>query len=128
VPGYPASHGCIRLPFSFAPKLFQMTAVGGNVLVANDQLAPKPIEHPNLFQPLPAPVRLAWAHTSEDRLTDAPPGYVSLSLVVAEDADRPLTTAETTTSSAAQTPIKVALRSGGNDVDASISSAPRASW
>ncbi len=25
VPGYPASHGCIRLPFSFAPKLFQMT-------------------------------------------------------------------------------------------------------
>jgi uncharacterized protein YjbI with pentapeptide repeats/lipoprotein-anchoring transpeptidase ErfK/SrfK len=29
VPGYPASHGCIRLPFSFAPKLFQMTAVGG---------------------------------------------------------------------------------------------------
>jgi lipoprotein-anchoring transpeptidase ErfK/SrfK len=36
VPGYPASHGCIRLPFSFAPKLFQMTAVGGNVLVAND--------------------------------------------------------------------------------------------
>ena len=23
VPGYPASHGCIRLPFSFAPKLFK---------------------------------------------------------------------------------------------------------
>ena len=23
VPGYPASHGCIRLPYSFAPKLFR---------------------------------------------------------------------------------------------------------
>ena len=103
VPGYPASHGCIRLPFSFAPKLFQMTAVGGNVLVANDQLAPKPIEHPNLFQPLPAPVRLALAHTSEDRLNDAleaAPGYVSLSLVVARDADAPMTTAEMANSTA----------------------------
>ena len=28
VPGYPASHGCIRLPFSFAPKLFKITTVG----------------------------------------------------------------------------------------------------
>ncbi|HEX6831545.1 MAG TPA: pentapeptide repeat-containing protein [Methyloceanibacter sp.] len=111
VPGYPASHGCIRLPFSFAPKLFQMTAVGGNVLVANDQLAPKPIEHPNLFQPLPAPVRLALAHTSEDRLNDAleaAPGYVSLSLVVARDADAPMTMAEMTTSTAAQAPVAAA--------------------
>ena len=53
VPGYPASHGCIRLPFSFAPKLFQMTSVGENVVVARDRLVPKLIEHPNLFQPLP---------------------------------------------------------------------------
>ena len=111
VPGYPASHGCIRLPFSFAPKLFQMTAVGGNVLVANGELAPKPIEHPNLFQPLPAPVRLALAHTSEDRLNDAfepAPGYVSLSLVVARDADSPMTTAEMATSTAAQAPVAAA--------------------
>ena len=111
VPGYPASHGCIRLPFSFAPKLFQITAVGGNVLVANDQLSPKPIDHPNLFQPLPAPVRLALAHTSEDRLNDAlkaAPGYVSLSLVVASDADAPMTTAEMTTSTGAQAPVAAA--------------------
>jgi peptidoglycan hydrolase-like protein with peptidoglycan-binding domain len=55
VPGYPASHGCIRLPFSFAPKLFQITTVGDNVVVTRDRLAPQPIEHPNLFQPLPPP-------------------------------------------------------------------------
>lgn len=55
VPGYPASHGCIRLPFSFAPKLFQITTVGDNVVVSRDQLAPQLIEHPALFQPLPPP-------------------------------------------------------------------------
>jgi lipoprotein-anchoring transpeptidase ErfK/SrfK/peptidoglycan hydrolase-like protein with peptidoglycan-binding domain len=58
VPGYPASHGCIRLPFSFAPKLFQMTNVGETVVVAKDRLVPKLIEHPNLFQP-PAAVASA---------------------------------------------------------------------
>jgi hypothetical protein len=70
---------------------------------------------------------LASAHTSEDLLNDSSvsaPGYVSLSLVVAKDAELPLTTTEATNSSAAQTPIEVALRSGGNDADASVSSAP----
>ena len=55
VPGYPASHGCIRLPFSFAPKLFKITTVGDNVIVARDRPVPKLIEHPALFQPLPPP-------------------------------------------------------------------------
>jgi hypothetical protein len=55
VPGYPASHGCIRLPFSFAPKLFGITEVGGHVVVARDSLAPQIIEHQALFQPLPPP-------------------------------------------------------------------------
>ncbi len=55
VPGYPASHGCIRLPFSFAPKLFKITTKGDNVIVARDRLAPQLIEHPVLFQPLPPP-------------------------------------------------------------------------
>ena len=47
VPGYPASHGCIRLPLAFAPKLFDHQ-VGDNVVVAGNQTAPKLIEHPNL--------------------------------------------------------------------------------
>ena len=55
VPGYPASHGCIRLPYSFAPKLFDMTTVGAHVVVARGKIAPKPIEHATLFQPLPPP-------------------------------------------------------------------------
>ena len=55
VPGYPASHGCIRLPFSFAPKLFGVTTVGEHVVVARDSVAPEIIEHETLFQPLPPP-------------------------------------------------------------------------
>src|SRR5680860_921716 len=56
VPGYPASHGCIRLPYSFAPKLFSMTDVGGQVVIARSMVAPKLIEHAALFQPLPPPM------------------------------------------------------------------------
>ena len=33
VPGYPASHGCIRLPRSFAKKLYRMTDYGTKVTV-----------------------------------------------------------------------------------------------
>jgi hypothetical protein len=51
VPGYPASHGCIRLPFSFAPTLFKITTGGENVVVAYDPTKPRFIEHTALFQP-----------------------------------------------------------------------------
>lgn len=35
LPGYPASHGCIRLPAQFAAKLFAVTTVGTPVLVGD---------------------------------------------------------------------------------------------
>ncbi|HEX8215325.1 MAG TPA: L,D-transpeptidase family protein [Allosphingosinicella sp.] len=34
IPGYPASHGCIRLPAKFAQKLYEVTELGGFVFVA----------------------------------------------------------------------------------------------
>jgi len=55
VPGYPASHGCIRLTYAFAPKFFQMSSVGDNVITSRGRPKPTPIEHGALFQPLPAP-------------------------------------------------------------------------
>ena len=58
VPGYPASHGCIRLPLAFAPKLYSITRVGDNVVVAGNQTAPELLEHPNLFQLSPFGPRL----------------------------------------------------------------------
>jgi hypothetical protein len=35
LPGYPASHGCIRLPFDFSQLLFAATAKGGTVVVGD---------------------------------------------------------------------------------------------
>jgi len=32
-PGYPASHGCVRLPLKFAEKLFGMTKIGTKVII-----------------------------------------------------------------------------------------------
>jgi peptidoglycan hydrolase-like protein with peptidoglycan-binding domain len=55
VPGYPASHGCIRLTYAFAPKFFEMSSVGDNVIVSRGRPKPTPIEHSALFQPLPPP-------------------------------------------------------------------------
>jgi hypothetical protein len=34
LPGYPASHGCVRLPIEFAKKLFEVTPMGGTVVIA----------------------------------------------------------------------------------------------
>jgi hypothetical protein len=63
VPGYPASHGCIRLSFSFAPKLFEITTRGENVVVAHDRPTPMFVEHPVLFQPMPPAPADAETHT-----------------------------------------------------------------
>ncbi|MGE5208119.1 MAG: L,D-transpeptidase [Alphaproteobacteria bacterium] len=35
LPGYPASHGCIRLPYDFSQLLFKATAKGGTVVVGD---------------------------------------------------------------------------------------------
>ena len=51
VPDYPASHGCIRVPFSFAPKLFEITGGGENVIVSAERAVPKIVEHTALFHP-----------------------------------------------------------------------------
>lgn len=34
LPGFPASHGCVRLPLEFAKKLFAITPMGGTVVIA----------------------------------------------------------------------------------------------
>ena len=40
LPGYPASHGCIRLPYDFAGRLFELSRRGMRVVVARDDMAP----------------------------------------------------------------------------------------
>ncbi len=77
LPGYPASHGCIRLPYEFAERLFPLTKVGMRVVVSRYDVAPAAISHPLLFKPAP--------------LQDAPALVTKTSQQVAVgDADNPM--------------------------------------
>jgi len=53
LPGYAASHGCVRLPYKFADRLFGLTNLGMRVIVARNNVAPVPISHPLLFKRTP---------------------------------------------------------------------------
>jgi L,D-transpeptidase catalytic domain len=51
LPGYAASHGCVRMPFDFAEKLFDKTRIGMRVIVSPNDAAPVEFSHPALFVP-----------------------------------------------------------------------------
>lgn len=65
LPGYPASHGCIRMPLDFAARLFDATQLGLRVLVAPTDPAPIEIAHPLLFRPKPGAEATAAARVAE---------------------------------------------------------------
>jgi hypothetical protein len=49
LPGYPASHGCIRLKNDFAVRLWQLTRRGTRVIIARDDVRPVEIANPRLL-------------------------------------------------------------------------------
>ena len=49
LPGYPASHGCVRLPEDFAEKLYSVTACGTTVIVTDQKDAPGGTANPGLL-------------------------------------------------------------------------------
>jgi hypothetical protein len=51
LPGYAASHGCVRMPYGFAEKLFDQTRIGMRVIIAPNDPAPVEFSHPALLQP-----------------------------------------------------------------------------
>ena len=65
LPGRPASHGCIRLPYRFAEQLFDLTKMGMRVVVVRDDMGPVDIAHPALFKPGPVKSEVALAPTAE---------------------------------------------------------------
>src|ERR1700682_3793545 len=65
LPGYAASHGCVRMPFDFADRLFDVTRLGLRVIVAPTDVAPVEIAHPALFLPKPGAGALAAGRTAE---------------------------------------------------------------
>src|SRR5438552_5051019 len=64
LPGYAASHGCVRMPYGFAEKLFDTTWIGMRVIISPNDAAPVEFSHKALFVPnadasVAAPARAA---------------------------------------------------------------------
>jgi lipoprotein-anchoring transpeptidase ErfK/SrfK len=79
LPGYPASHGCIRMPMAFAMKMWNWTKMGARVVVTPGETTPADFSHPLLVaqkvvpQPSVAdePKPDAPAATKTDKASDA---------------------------------------------------------
>jgi hypothetical protein len=92
LPGYPASHGCIRMPMSFAMKMWGWTRMGARVIVAPGEVLPVAFPHQGLAAldppatladaPAPSAVRTADARHAASVMTDVATG----SLAAATDA------------------------------------------
>jgi L,D-transpeptidase catalytic domain len=65
LPGYAASHGCIRMPYDFAARLFDETKLGMRVIVAPTDVVPAEITHLALFSPKPGGGAVAAARAAE---------------------------------------------------------------
>jgi hypothetical protein len=73
LPGYPASHGCIRMPMAFAIKMYGWTRMGARVVVTPDETTPASFSHPLLVMkaPQPAMAQASKAEVLSDRSGDA---------------------------------------------------------
>jgi hypothetical protein len=81
LPGYPASHGCIRMPMAFAMKMWNWTRMGARVVVTPGEMTPASFSHPLLVTQKVVPQPAA------EPQADAPPAPKSDK---ASEADTPL--------------------------------------
>lgn len=79
LPGYPASHGCIRMPMAFAVKMWNWTRMGARVVVTPGEMTPASFSHPLLVtqkivpQPATEPQADAPPATKSDKASEAAP-------------------------------------------------------
>jgi lipoprotein-anchoring transpeptidase ErfK/SrfK len=88
LPGYPASHGCIRMPLAFAQKIWNWTRMGARVVVTPGEITPASFSHPVLVTQKVTPV------ANDAPQVDAPLGVKSDKGAEATPADKPLETAD----------------------------------
>jgi lipoprotein-anchoring transpeptidase ErfK/SrfK len=66
LPGYPASHGCIRMPMNFAVKMWGWTRMGARVVITPGELTPESFSHPLLATQKTAPLAAAERQKNVD--------------------------------------------------------------
>jgi hypothetical protein len=65
LPGYAASHGCVRMPYDFAENLFDKTWIGMRVIISPNEAAPVAFSHPALLVPNAQALAAAPARAEE---------------------------------------------------------------
>src|SRR6188768_3242368 len=66
LPGYPASHGCIRMPMPFAVKMWNWTRMGARVVITPGEMTPQSFSHPLLAEQKVVPQPVAADESKED--------------------------------------------------------------
>jgi len=89
LPGHPASHGCVRMPYDFARRLFGVSKLGMRVIVAPGDVAPVEMVHPALFPMQPRAGSAAAARAAEADEATRKAGLARLAAATAsQDAAR----------------------------------------
>lgn len=119
LPGYPASHGCIRMPLDFAVNLWNWTRIGVRVVITPGEVTPAAFSHPLLITRRPEP------ESAEVKGADAS-GAISQVEVSSVVSDLPAT-GETTTAApeVAAEPIKTDAKATQN-ADVTVTAAVKA--
>lgn len=83
LPGYPASHGCIRLPLGFAKLLYGATRLGMTVVITDEPTTPRLASPPAITQPF-SPAGAAENSRFVWQPERSPTGPVSIVVSVAD--------------------------------------------
>jgi L,D-transpeptidase-like protein len=82
LPGYAASHGCVRMPYDFAAKVFDKAPMGMRVIISPTDVEPVAFSHPSLFVP-------------KQELIDAIPAHAEALTSEADEATKAAAAAKT---------------------------------
>jgi hypothetical protein len=104
LPGYAASHGCIRLPTDFASRLWVITRLGVRVVVARNDPAPYEFNHPKLFNPRLRPMAQVSGPQPGLRSSIETARPVTLAQATADDVGRTSDAVDQAPSAPAQEP------------------------
>jgi hypothetical protein len=118
LPGYAASHGCVRMPFGFAERLYDKPRIGMRVIISPNDAAPVEFSHQALLQPNAEAIAAAPSR-AEPLVREA-----AAAARAADDAKKAAATAARDTASLTASLRKLELLKKG--ADGALASADRA--
>jgi lipoprotein-anchoring transpeptidase ErfK/SrfK len=118
LPGYPASHGCIRMPMAFAIKMWNWTRMGARVVVTPGEMTPSSFSHPLLATQKVVPQPVAADEPKADLTTTAKADKAAAADVIAKALD--LKTSDSKTSDSKTSDSKAATSEVGLELRSTV--------